>query len=57
MHKHLKAGADPGRTLTRVQPKARGRGNMGVVLSVGLDKRDSLKSSNSSVECVTCYKK
>ena len=57
MHKHLKAGADPGRTLTRVQPKARGRGNMDVVLSVGLDKRDSLKSSNSSVECVTFYKK
>ena len=53
----MTAGADPGRNLTRAQPKARGRGYMGVALSVGLDKRDSLKSSNSSVEYLTSLQK
>ena len=44
---------DPGRNLTRAQPKARGRGYMGVALQVGFDNRDSLESSNNSVEFLT----
>jgi len=53
----LMAGADPGRNLTRGQAKARGRGYIGVALSVGIDKRYSLESSNSSVEWPTSLRK
>ena len=47
-------GADPGRNLTKAQPKAHGRG---VAFRVGLDKRTSLKSSKSSVEYLTSLQK
>ena len=43
--------------LTKAQPKARGRGYMGVALSLGLDKPDSLISSKSSVEYLTLLHK
>jgi len=48
---------DPGRNLTQAQPKAHRHGYMGVALSVGLDKRDSLKSNNSPVEYLTSLQK
>ena len=55
--KLVQSGADPGRNLTRAQPKVRGRGYMAMALCMGLDNHDMLKSSNSSVEFLTSLHK
>ena len=43
-----KTGADPEKNLTRAQPKARGCGYMGVVLSMGSYRHDSVDAAHLS---------